>query len=153
MLAFGAGFVAVATIAACGGDGASGPNTPATYKDPIGSYAIATVNGKTPPTTVVSSDTAGLFSYEITSGTAALTSDGKYVNVLTSRLTVPGSVQTFVDTARGTWTLSGATVQFANALDTTSVDRADWSNTGKLTFVEASPTGTGSDTLVYTIKP
>jgi hypothetical protein len=146
-----AGIVAAFVLAACGGDGGSGPGS-TTFKDPTGSYVISTINGKAPPTAIAASDTAGLFLYEITGGTSVLTSDGKYINVLTTRVTVPGSVQTFTDSARGSWTMNGTAVQFTNALDATSVDTASWSNTGKLTFAVQSPTGTGSDTLVYSIK-
>ena len=139
-------FCAIAIVAACGGDG--GPSGPITYTDPIGTYQVVTFNSKSLPAPMYS-DTGYL--YEITGGSSALTSDGKYVNVLNFRQTVPGNVSTFVDTQRGTWSLSGTTVTFANALDPVGNDHAAWENTGKLTFVEPH-TGGGSDTLVYTIK-
>lgn len=140
-------FAATAAIAACSGSD-NGPSGPVTYKDPTGTYLVTTYNGKSLPAAVFS-DTNYL--YELTSGSAALTSDGKYVNVLTFRQTIPGNVSVFVDTEQGTWTQNGTTVQFTNALDATASDKAVWSNTGKLTFVEPH-TGGGSDTIVYTIK-
>jgi hypothetical protein len=139
-------FCATAILTACGGDG--GPSGPVTYKDPIGSYSVTTFNSKTLPAAVFS-DTNYL--YELASGSSSLTSDGKYVNVLNFRQTVPGNVSTFVDTQRGTWTLNGTTVVFVNALGPAGNDRAEWVNTGMLTFVEPH-VGGGFDTLVYTIK-
>ena len=137
--------IAVAIVTACGGDGPSGPG----YKDPSGTYTVVTFNGKALPATMYA-DTNYL--YEITSGSALLTSDGKYVDVLNYRQTLPGSVSLFVDTIRGTWMLSGTTVSFTNSLDSTANEQATWSNAGKLTFIEPH-SGGGNDTLVYAIKP
>jgi len=139
-------YAAAAMLAACGG-GDAGPNGPSTYKDPVGTYAVQTVNSKAVPTAVYS---APDYTYELMSSTATLTSDGKYVNAFMWRQTLPGAVSFVADTERGTWTLNGSAVQFTNALDATAIDRADWLNTGKLTFVEPH-FGGGSDTLVYAI--
>ena len=136
--------IATAIVTAC--SDASGPKG---YKDPAGTYTVATLNGKTLPATMYA-DTNYL--YELTSGSASLTGDGKFVSVLNFRQTLPGSVSLFVDTVRGKWALSGITVTFTNSLDTTATDQATWSNAGKLTFVEPHDGG-GSDTLVYAIKP
>jgi hypothetical protein len=136
----------MAIVTACGGDGPSGPKA---YKDPTGTYTVATFNGKTLPAPMYA-DTNYL--YELTSGSASLTSDGKYVSVLNFRQTLPGSVSLFVDTVRGTWALSGTTVSFTNSLDSTATDAATWSNVGKLTFIEPH-SGGGNDTLVYGRQP
>jgi hypothetical protein len=142
-------YAATATLAACGGGGGDGgPSGPTTYKDPVGTYAVLTVNSKAVPVAVYS---APDYMYELMSSTATLTSDGKYVNAFMWRQTLPGAVSFVADTERGTWTLNASAVQFTNALDATATDRADWVNTGKLTFVEPH-LGGGSDTLVYAIK-
>ena len=69
---------------------------------------------------------------------------------MTSRQTIAGKVDTFVDSMGGTWTLVGAQVQFTDDADG-SMDTAAWSNLGKLTFSEAE--GKGTNTYLYVIKP
>lgn len=141
-LALLAGLAIVATVAACGGDSPSGPATP---KTPDGSYAISTVNGKGLPVAIFS-DTNYL--YEVTSGTLALTTDGKFSVVTTFRQTIPGNVSVFVDSTGGTWVLNGAKVMFTNGQDA-SPDSATWTN-GQLTFTETDAKAT--TTFVYTKK-
>jgi hypothetical protein len=136
---------AAMAIAACGSGGDSSTAPPPLPTTPVGSYAISTVNGKGLPV-AVASDTSGLYKLEITSGTMALTADGKYSVVTSSRQTIPGNVSLFVDSTGGTWVLSGANVLFTNSQDGTN-DTAAWSNAGQLTFAEVN--GTTITTFVY----
>ena len=137
-------FAALVAAAACGSDSPAGPAVPT---NPVGSYAISTVNGKAPPVALF---TEGTFSYEITNGTLTLTSDGKYSVATTFRQTLPGSVSTFIDSTRGTWVQTGAVVKMTNGQDG-SLDSATWSNKGQLTFVEVDAKVT--TTYVYGLKP
>lgn len=139
--------------AACGSD--AGPTTPpgppvppapTTYTTPVGSYDVATVNAKALPVTIRAD---GSFTYEVVSGNITLTTDGKYSIKQTVRQTVAGVIDTFVDSTGGTWTLSGTTVNFVEN-QTNLTDKADWSNTGSLTFVETD--AVASDTYIYKIK-
>ena len=133
-------FCAAALIAACGGESPSGPGSSDT--SPVGSFAIATVNAKPLPFTMFS-DTNYL--YEATSGSLALTSDGKYQNVMHFRQTIPGNVSLFVDSTAGTWVLNGSTVTLTDAADST-IDSAVFAS-GKLTFTESN--GVATNVYVY----
>lgn len=128
---------AVAVVAACSGDSPSAPGT----KSPVGSWAVATVNGTAPPVAIAADST---FTEELVSGVLALTSDGKYTAITTTQWTVPGNVSTYVDSADGTWVLSRDTLRLT-AQDS-STDQATWTN-GKITFVETSAKTT--NTYVY----
>jgi hypothetical protein len=132
----------MAALAACGSDSPASPSTPATPTTPVGSYTMTTVNGKVLPVALFA-DTG--YTYEVTKGTLALTNDGKYSVVTTFRQTLPGSVETFVDSTSGSWVLNGTTVQMTNAQDGT-MDSGTW-NKGVLTFVEVDQTLT--TTYVY----
>jgi len=136
-------FAALVAVAACGSDSPAGPAVPT---DPIGSYTISSVNGKAPPVALF---TEGTFTYEITNGTLALTSDGKYSVTTTFRQTLPGSVSTFIDSTRGMWVQTGAIVKMTNGQDG-SLDSATWTNKGQLTFVEVDAKVT--TTYVYGLK-
>jgi len=141
-LAFVATLTALTVAGACGGDSPSGPATP---KTPDGSYSMSTVNGKAPPVAIFS-DTN--YMYEVTSGSLALTTDGKYSIVTKFRQTIPGNVSNFVDSTGGTWVLSGASITFTNA-DDKSTDTATWANS-QLTFTETD--GNTTTTFVYARK-
>ena len=138
-----------ATVWACGGD--SGGTTgvqPPTNTQPTGNFDISTINAKALPVAIFA-DTGG-YTYEVMSGTLALTSDGKYSAKINYRQTLLGKVDLFTDSTGGTWALSGTQVTFTNGQDA-STDKADWvSSTGKLTFVESQ--GSASNTYVYTKK-
>jgi hypothetical protein len=69
---------------------------------------MMTANGKAVPVPVFAE---GTYSYDVTGGTMKITSDGKFSFVTNFRQTLPGSVENFVDSASGTWTASGATLQ------------------------------------------
>jgi hypothetical protein len=141
--------VGAIALVACGGDSSgTGPTGGQTFSSPVGSYDISTVNAKALPFTIAS-DTGG-YKWEITSGSFGLTSDGKYTAKWTFRQTILGKVDLFTDSTAGTWTLSGTTVNFKNAQDATANDKAEWSNTGKLTFVETELSST--NTYVYLKK-
>ena len=138
----------LAAMAACGSGGDSGSTTPPILTTPIGTYTISSVNGKVLPV-AVASDTSGLYKLEVTSGTIALTADGRYSVVTNTRQTIPGVVSLFVDSTGGTWVLSGTTVSLTNSQDG-SHDTAVWSNTGQLTFAEVS--GATTTTFIYGLK-
>ncbi len=133
-----------ATLTACGGD--ASPSGPKTYKDPVGSYDVATVNAQVTPYKIFSADN---YSYEVMSSTLVLGADGKFSLKETFRQTIAGKQDTFVDSTGGTWVLSGTTVNFVNGQDG-STDKADWANIGSLTFVESE--GTATNTYVYKIR-
>lgn len=142
-------FAATTVLAACGGDSGTGPDTkvvPPT-PTPVGSYTISTINAKALPVAIFA-DTG--FTYEVTSGSLALSSDGKYTVSITYRQTVPNDVSTFVDSTRGTWVLSGTSVNFTDALDA-SQSFATWSSTANtLTFTTIE--GKATNTYVYSRK-
>jgi hypothetical protein len=135
---------ALAALGACGGDSSSpaGPVIPTT---PVGAYTITTVNGKALPVALFADVS---YTYEVTKGTIALTSDGKYSVVTTFRQTLPGSVETFVDSTGGTWLQTGSTIKLTNGQDG-SLDSATWDK-GILTFVEVD--AKVSTTYVYSFN-
>lgn len=137
----------IGILAACGGsnDASTGPTGTPVPTTPAGSYNIATINTKAPPVAVISDSG---FMVEVTAASIALTTDGKYIAVETSRWTVPGNVSVFVDTTSGTWTLSGTTVNFNDTLDQ-STFQATWSSTGTLTLQELD--GKNTNTFVYSL--
>jgi len=140
--------LALATIlTACGGSEPTGPNGEKLYKNPAGSYDDSTVNDQPLPVAIFA-DTA--YTYERMSGKIVLLSDGKYSAMMTSRQTIAGKVDLFVDSTGGTWTLVGSQVRFTDDADA-STDSAVWSNLGKLTFSEAE--GKATNTYLYVIKP
>jgi len=140
-------FAFAALFTGCGGSEPTGPGGEKLYKNPAGSYDISTVNDHALPVAIYS-DTA--YTYERMSGTITLLPGGKYSSVMTSRQTIAGKIDTFVDSMGGTWTLVGAQVQFTDDADG-STDSAAWSNLGKLTFSEAE--GKATNTYLYVIKP
>lgn len=105
-----AGVAAISLIAACGGDSTTGPSS--NSSSPVGSYTMSTVNGKTVPTSIFAD---GSYTFDVTGGTAKLTSDGKFLTVWNTRQTLPGSVENFVDTVAGTWTQSGSAIQLLSS--------------------------------------
>ena len=138
-------FASLAALAACGSDSSTGPSGPAVPTTPVGSYTITTVNGKGLPVALFAEAT---YTYEITNGTLALLSGGKYSVVTTFRQTLPGSVSTFVDSTGGTWVQTGTNIQLTNGQDG-SLDTATWDK-GILTFVEVD--GKVTTTYVYGLK-
>jgi len=142
---------AVVGVVACGGDAptSSGTTTsPPPTTSPAGTYAISTINTKALPVAVIADSG---FTWEVTAGSMALTSDGKYLAVETFRQTVPGDVSVFVDTTTGTWALSGNVVTFTNTLDIPpSTFTATWASTGTLTLSELD--GKNTNTFVYAIQ-
>lgn len=148
-LAFVIAATTVLAAAACGGDSSTGPSGPSNpASTPTGAYAITTINTKALPVAIFSDTGGGGYKWEVMSGTFTLTSDGKYSSVMTSRQTLSGKIDLFVDSTGGTWVLGGTTITFTNGQDG-SVDHADWAS-AKLTFVETE--GTASNTYVYTKK-
>ena len=138
-------FASLAVLAACGSDSSTGPSGPAVPTTPVGSYTITTINGKGLPVALFAEAS---YTYEVTNGTLALTSGGKYSVVTTFRQTLPGSVSTFVDSTGGTWVQTGTNIQLTNGQDG-SLDTATWDK-GILTFVEVD--GKVTTTYVYGLK-
>jgi hypothetical protein len=136
-------FALVAMLVGCGGDGPTGPNVPDRF---LGTYDISTINDHGLPFAIFA-DTG--YTYERMNGSIVLKPDGEYVAAMTSRQTLIGKVDLFVDSVSGTWTMSGTQVLFLAGQDT--VDRAEWVAPGKLTFVEVE--GKASNTYVYLLKP
>jgi hypothetical protein len=132
---------------ACGGSEPTGPNGERLYKTPVGSYDVSTVNDQALPVAIFA-DSA--YTYERMSGTVVLMAGGKYSATMTTRQTIAGVVDTFVDSTGGAWTLVGSQILFTDDSDG-SLDNASWSNLGKLTFSEAE--GKATNMYLYVIKP
>jgi hypothetical protein len=137
----------VAWIAACGSDSTTQPGgtSPPPPTSPVGTYNISTVNGKSLPVAIFSEVN---YTYEVTTGSIGLTSDGKYSLVTTYRQTIPGNVETFVDSSGGTWTLAGTTVSLKDGADG-STGSLTWAST---TLSFAIIDGQVTNTFVYTKK-
>lgn len=132
---------AIVAIVAC-----SDSSGPAVQSNPEGNYAIATVNGKPVPAPLYS-DTGG-YTLEITSGSLALTSDGKYSSVMGFRQTLLGAISTYTDSTGGTWVRSGGNVQFTET-STGFTLTGVWTN-GRITVADSTSDPTVS--LVYELK-
>lgn len=142
------GFGLTMLIAACGSDSSGGPGgtTGPSNTTPVGSYTITTVNGKALPVAVFNEPS---YKYEVTAGSIALTSDGKYTVITNFRQTIPGNVSMFIDSTFGTWSQTGPQINLVNAQDTTAKDQATWAGL-QLTF--ALSDGKATTTYVYTKK-
>ena len=139
--------VAFAALQACGSDGLTGPNGEKLPKNFLGSYDASKINDKLLPVAIFSEPD---YTYERMSASITIALDGSYSAKMTSRQTVAGKVDTFVDSTGGTWALNGTQITFTDGADA-SVDHAEWSGTGTLTFAEVE--GTATNTYVYTKKP
>jgi len=139
-------FAFAGVLSACSGADSTAPNGQKVPKNFIGAYDVTTVNAKALPVAIFA-DTA--YTYEIMSGSLTLTSDGRYSAKMTSRQTIAGRVDTFVDSTSGTWTYSDTLVTFAHN-DQSTIDHAKWVDPGKFTFDKAE--GKGTDTYVHVRK-
>jgi hypothetical protein len=135
----------LAWLAACGGDSTTTPSNPPPPTTPVGNYAIATVNGKNLPVALFSDPN---YTYEVTTGSIGLTTDGKYSLVTTYRQTIPGNVEMFVDSTGGTWTLTGTTISLKDGQDG-STGQITWA-ANQLSF--AITDGKVTTTFVYAKK-
>ena len=132
--------VMVAIIAiACGGDSASGPNA-----SPVGSFGLASFNGKPLPATVFQ-DTA--FMDVLTAGTLALSGDGTYLSTISANETIEGHLSVYVDSGSGKWTQAGAVMQFVGA---DSVKQAATWDGASITLSDT--TARPTSTMVFTRK-
>jgi hypothetical protein len=98
---------AFATLAACGGDSSTGPNSI------VGSFTLSTVNGKPLPVTLVDSiNGQPVFTIVIKSPSSlTINSGGTFAFTLTATATEPGMAPiTATQTVNGTYTLTGSTV-------------------------------------------
>jgi hypothetical protein len=129
-------------ISACGGDSATAPIVVPPPSTPIGSYDIQTVNGDSIPTVI---ESEGTYTNEITSGTIALTAAGTWSAVRTTRVTIPGNVQTYADSDEGVWTQSGSAIQLTSSFYGVT-ETATWDK-GLLTLVTIQDNTAA--TLVY----
>lgn len=139
-------FAASVVIAACGGDSTTGPGGTNPTSSPVGTYSVSSVNGKGLPVAVFNEAT---YKIEVTGGSIALTSDGKFITVTNFRQTIPDDISLYSDSTFGTWALSGAQINLTNAQDTTVKDQGSWAGT-QLTF--ALTDGKTTTTYVYTKK-
>jgi hypothetical protein len=139
--------VAFGALQACGSDGLTGPHGEKLPKNFLGSYDASKINDKALPVAIFSEPD---YTYERMSATIIIALDGTYSAKMTSRQTIAGKVDTFIDSTGGTWALDGKQLTFTDGADA-SVDHADWSEAGTLTFVE--PEGPAMNTYVYTRKP
>ena len=73
--------------------------------DPVGNYALASVDAKNLPVTMYSDSGYSLI---VTAGALTLTADGKYGGTITTKETVDGVVSVYVDQLAGSW------VQYSN---------------------------------------
>jgi hypothetical protein len=137
-----AALAVIVAVVAC-----SDASAPTVQKSPEGNYTIATVNGKAVPAPLFS-DTGG-YTLEITSGSLALSSDGKYSSVMGFRQTLPGAVSTYSDSTGGTWVRTGGNVQFTET-STGFTLVAVWTN-GQLAVTDTS-SGPAPISLVYQLK-
>ena len=128
--------------AACGSDSTTSPPQPTS---PVGSYTMSTANGKNLPVALYAD---GNYTYEVTLGTIGLTSDGKYTLITTYRQTIPGNVETFVDSSGGSWTLTGTAISLTDAADGSTGSLTWASNTLSFAVVDGKTT----NTFVYTRK-
>jgi hypothetical protein len=106
---------------------------------------MSTANGKNLPVALYAD---GTYMYEVTTGTIGLTSDGKYSLITTYRQTIPGNIETFVDSSGGTWTLTGTTIALKDGADG-STGSLTWSTT---TLSFAVVDGKNTNTFIYTKK-
>lgn len=90
---------------ACGGgDETTAPNTDAA----VGVYTLSTINGGSLPQVV---ETNGNDTAEITAGVVTLRADRTFSDVTQLRITISGNASIVSDSATGTWTRQGSTVQ------------------------------------------
>ncbi len=87
----------------------SDATSPRLEGDPVGVFALQTINGNAVPVVVDQDSTATL---EVTGGSISLNGDGSFTDNLDLRLTEGTIVTAFSDNLQGTWTRSGNTITF-----------------------------------------
>lgn len=138
--------VAFGALQGCGSDALTGPNGEKLPSNFLGSYDASAINDKVLPVAIFSEPD---YTYERVSATVTIALDGSYSAKMTSRQTVAGKVDLFVDSTGGTWALSGTHITFTDGADA-SIDNAEWSDAGTLTFAEME--GAATNTYVYIRK-
>jgi hypothetical protein len=98
-----------ALLSACGGDGGSGPGGEANI---AGTYNLQTINGASPPVTILQ---IGPDRLEITSGNFTVSANNTFSNTHTYRETSGGQTTTVTETCTGTYSRNGNSVSFAEA--------------------------------------
>jgi hypothetical protein len=109
-------------LGACSGDSATGPKVPAT---PEGNYSLTSVDARAVPY-MMYSDTG--FTLEVTAGSIAINSNGKWVAKVTSRETIAGYASMYVDSTFGTWTSASGAATLINT-ETQATASATWTAT------------------------
>jgi hypothetical protein len=133
-------------VSACGSD-TTGPGQAPTPTSPVGNYSMTTANGKSLPVSLYAD---GTYTYDVTTGTIGLSSNGTYSLVTTYRQTIPGNVETFVDSSGGTWVATGTSISLKDGADG-STGQMTWTATARsLSFAVVD--GKATNTFVYTLK-
>jgi hypothetical protein len=119
--------LALATLAACGGDKATNPNSDAIE----GTYSLKTINGSPLPFTIQS----GTTSYVLKTDVITIASNGSWTESITYTETFNGQSSNGTDTDGGTWIRAGNAVSLNSNFDT-----GGWAmtyNNGSLTVNES----------------
>ena len=116
----------VFAITACSkGEGTTGVAAPP--PTPVGNYTLSTIDAKTLPY-MMYADTG--YTLEVSGGTLAVTTAGKWVSKLTTRETVAGNVSTYSDSTFGTWSLpTGSKIAVFVNTETGVTSNATWTAT------------------------
>jgi hypothetical protein len=139
-------------LAGCAGSptspGTPPPPPPAVVDSTMipGSYGLSTVNTKALPVVILSDS---LYTLEVTSAAATMTSGHHFTIAITTRETVDGNVSIYTDTVAGTWSVSGLTITLVSAADG-SVATATWDATH---LVVTQMDATARDSYGYVRKP
>ncbi|HJU72752.1 MAG TPA: hypothetical protein VJ717_03330 [Gemmatimonadaceae bacterium] len=95
----------LALLAGCGDDDSTGPD-----EGIAGVYTLLTINGQQLPVVV---QQQGSDRAEITQGSVTINENGTFTDVTQVRFTISGQVSNDTETASGTWTRTGSTLQFS----------------------------------------
>lgn len=96
----------LAFVAACGGDGGSGPNT-----EHVGTYTLQTINGAALPFLLQSGTTR----IEVTGGRVSLNADGTFSDITDLRVTQGTTVATTQEGTLGAYQRSGNNITLVPA--------------------------------------
>ena len=130
-------FLALTALVAACGDSTS-PKKPSS---PVGSWALATLDGNPPPIVV---DTLADTTFFFDGSKLTLGQDGRFSEVFALRLAAPGWDSTFAQTDTGTWAIKGTTITF-NVIGATP----DESGTYLGEFRDSTIVESGADEWVY----
>lgn len=123
-----------AFVAACG-------DSTSPKKSPVGTWALATLDGNAPPLIVATSADSTLY---LNGSTLTIQQSGSFSENIALRLKSQAGDSTFEQVDSGTWTMSGTTITF-NVIGATPSD--NFSYTGN--FQDSTIVEPGSNTWVY----